>query len=256
MFNNEINYKSEGRGKTIVLIHGLSDNLEYWEAVSTYLKNEYNIIRYDLRGHGKSPLGEDEITIELFVKDLNDLLTKLNVDECTLIGFSLGGVIASEYALKYPSKVSSLILMSSFSNCSQPMKEIFLKLKDAVKSSFEEFYDLILPMVLCPNIITENQNELEIIKRQQAPLANRKAIEKSIDAMLNFNNTNNLIKINTPTLIICGKYDELTPKNIQEQMHKNIKNSEMIIIDNVKHNLLIGNNVIKIREIIENFIEK
>ena len=62
-----MNYKLEGSGETLVFIHGLSDNLLYWEFLANHLKGNYQILRIDLRGHGGSELGNDEITIDTYV---------------------------------------------------------------------------------------------------------------------------------------------------------------------------------------------
>ena len=107
-------YVLEGNGKTLVFIHGLSDNLLYWEFLANNLKHSHQVLRIDLRGHGKSELGNEEITIDTYTEDLNSLLEKLNISKVNLIGFSLGGAVALDFAIKYPKKVDSLVLMSTF----------------------------------------------------------------------------------------------------------------------------------------------
>ncbi|WP_323735474.1 alpha/beta hydrolase [Methanosphaera sp. ISO3-F5] len=256
MFKKDINYKVEGKGKPLILIHGLSDSLEYWEPLSSILKNKHKIIRYDIRGHGKSPLSREEISIDLLVDDLNILLNNLKVDECIIVGFSMGGLIGLSYAIKYPEKVSSIILMSTFARCSSYVENIFLQLRNAVKSSYDDFYEYILPMVLCPNIIEENKKELEMIKEYASNNVNTMAIEKAINAMLGFDIIYDLDQFDIPTLILCGKYDTLVPPSLQEETHKKIINSEMIVLDNLKHNLLVGKNISKISDIIVDFILK
>lgn len=256
MYKNKINYKTEGEGKTITFIHGLSDNLEYWETLVPFFKDKYHIVRYDLRGHGKTPLGDDEITIDTYVNDLNNLIKKLNITETVLVGFSLGGAIALEYTLKYPEKVSSLILMSSMPKCSPNFEKTCIKLKNAVKNSFEDFFDIILPKVLCPEVIQDNQTELEIIKEYAKENANTLGIEKAIDAMLKFDIIDEISEINKATLILSGKYDDLTEVPLQKTMHEKIENSEFIILDNLKHNLLVGKNIEKNSIIIDNFLQK
>jgi pimeloyl-ACP methyl ester carboxylesterase len=140
-----MNYKLEGSGETLVFIHGLSDNLLYWEILANSLKDDFQILRFDLRGHGDSELENDDITLDTYVDDLFDLLGELKIDKVNLIGFSLGGAIALDFAVKYPRMVSSLVIMSSFAKTEDYLKNILNNLKMALKNSFEEFYDLILP---------------------------------------------------------------------------------------------------------------
>ena len=127
----DLNYKVEGNGKSLIFIHGLSDNLLYWEFLAANLKDDYEVIRFDLRGHGESELGDDEITIGSYVEDLNDLLDDLNISNVNLIGFSLGGAIAIDYVLKYPHKVDSLVMMSSFIKTDNHLKNIFTQFKNS-----------------------------------------------------------------------------------------------------------------------------
>lgn len=251
-----LNYKVEGKGNSLVFIHGLSDSLLYWEILTSHLKNDHEVIRMDLRGHGGSELGNDEITIDTYVEDLNNLLNELNVSSAGLIGFSLGGAIALDFALKYPDKVNSLVLMSSFYKIDEHLVNIFKQFKNALSISFEEFYDLILPMVLCPSVIEKNREELEMLKQLASITANVDAYIKAIDAERDFNIEDDLSKINVPTLILAGKYDDITLVDSQEELQRRIKDSQLIVLDDVKHNLLIGKNNEKILGILKGFFKK
>lgn len=248
-----MNFKVEGNGRPLVFIHGLSDSLLYWEFLASHLKRDYQIIRMDLRGHGESYLGNDEVNIDLYVSDLKNLLDDLNLDNVDLIGFSLGGAVALDFSLKYPENVSSLVLMSSFSKSDEYLTNIFTQFKDALKNSFEDFYDLILPMVLCPEVIDDNREALDQIREFASKTANTDAYIKAVDACMEFDVDDSLSKIEVPTLVMSGKYDEISLLTSQRQLQKKIKNSELIVFDNVKHNLLVGKNNERVLEVLEKF---
>lgn len=250
-----MNYKLEGKGKTLLFIHGLSDNLLYWEFLATTLKEGYQVLRVDLRGHGESELGNGEITIDTYVNDLNNLLKELDISKVNLIGFSLGGAVALDFTIKFPQKVDSLVLMSSFYKLEGESRNTLIQFKKALNVSFEEFYDTILPMVLCPNVIEDNENELEMLKGIAAQNANIKAFIMAVDICLNFNVENNISKINVPTLILAGKYDEIFTSDMQNELSYKIKNSKLIVFDNVKHNLLVGKNNTEILKILNDFLK-
>ncbi|WP_406537192.1 alpha/beta fold hydrolase [Methanobrevibacter sp.] len=252
----DLNFKVEGNGKTLVLIHGLSDNLLYWEFLASNLKKDYQVIRIDLRGHGESELDDDEITADSYVEDLNDILDDLNISNVNLIGFSLGGAIAIDYVLKYPHKVDSLVMMSSFIKTDNHLKNIFTQFKNSLNIGFEEFYDLILPMVLCPEVISQNREELDMLREIASITANTEAYIKAIDAFIDFNVENELSKVHVPTLILAGKYDDITLLDSQKQLQCQIKNSEMVVFENVKHNLLVGKNNEKILSSLKKFYKK
>lgn len=254
--NSNLNYKVEGSGEALLFIHGLSDSLLYWEVLASNLKDDYKVIRVDLRGHGESELGRDDITLDLYVNDLIELLNELNISKVNLIGFSLGGAVALDFIIKCPEMVSSLVMMSSFAKTDGHLLQIFNQFKSTLNIGFEEFYDFILPMVLCPDVIEDNTQELEMLKEISAPTANTEAYIKAIDACLKFDVMDDLPQINVPALILAGKHDDITQPYIQKSMHEKIRDSELIIFENTKHNLLVGKNNVKILDILKNFYKK
>ena len=249
--NKDLHYTVEGSGETVVFVHGLSDNLAYWEFLASNLRHDYQVVRADLRGHGQTELGDDEISIGTYVEDLHDLLIDLNIDKINLIGFSMGGAVALEFTVRYPDLVSSLVLMACFYGVDEHSEIIFNKWKDALKISFNEFYDLILPMVVCPDFIENNKAEIEMLREIASKSANVQAYIKAIDACLNFDIGDELSNIDVSTLILAGKYDEITSLKSQEALQGKIRNSRLIVFDDVRHNLLIGENNEKILNILK-----
>ena len=237
-----MNYKLEGSGETLVFIHGLSDSLLYWEYLASNLKDQYQVLRVDLRGHGESELKDDELTIGLFADDLHSLLRELNIGKVGLIGFSLGSAVALDFAIRYPQMVSSLVLMSSFYRADEHLENIFNQFKNALDKGFGDFYDLILPMVLCPDVINDNRKNLEVLKEFASLSANTQAYIQACDAGLDFDVEEKLSQIDVPTLILAGKYDEITVLESQKELQRKITNSKLIVFDDVKHNLLVGKN--------------
>jgi 3-oxoadipate enol-lactonase len=143
--------------------------------------------------------------------------------------------------------------MSSFSNSDEYLTEVFTQLRNALGISFEEFYDLILPMVLCPDVIEDNREELEALKKLASKTANTDAYIKATDACMDFNVENQLSKINIPTLILAGHYDNISLPDSQRKIHEKISNSKFVIFENTKHNLLVGKNNQKILDILKDF---
>lgn len=248
-----MNYKIEGKGETLVFIHGLSDSLEYWEYLATNLKYKYRILRMDLRGHGKTDLQNDKITVDIYVNDLKILLDELNIQKVNLVGFSLGGLIALDFALKYPSRVSGMVLMSSFAKPDKHLTKVFKKLQKALERGFDEFYDTILPMVLCPDVIADNLDELEIIKKSASKTANTRAYIQAIDACLEFDVEDKLSQIDVPVLVMAARHDDLCPFITQKSYQSKIENSRLIVFEDVKHNILVGKNNMRVLELLEEF---
>ena len=255
-FMNSINYTDEGNGKIIIFIHGLSDTLHYWDSLTAKLINNYRIIRYDLRGHGKSGLGAEDITIDTYTDDLYYIFEKLNVSQANIVGFSLGSSIALNFAAKYPDKVLSLILISSIDHLREDQISIFKNLENKLNNSFEDYFDTILPMIYCPNFIEKYKNELETIKEYASDIVDCNAFIKAIDAIISLNIEDKVKQISTPTLMFAGKYDDISPLDTQKIICQNIKKSKLIVFENVKHNLLVEDNTKRFYNILEKFLLK
>lgn len=97
----------------IVLIHGLGLNRHVWDSFVTRFAHRYRVLSYDLFGHGESisPPGMPSLT--LFSEQLLGLLDELGIEQCSLIGFSLGGMINRRFAMDHPGRVSALAILNS-----------------------------------------------------------------------------------------------------------------------------------------------
>ena len=251
-----INYELEGEGKTIVFVHGLSDSLAYWKVLSETLKNDYQTLIYDLRGHGESSDDDGNTTIDLYQEDLYQLLKALNIENAVFVGLSLGGNVILDLAVNHPEMVKGLIVMSSFPEHDEKLKKIFDDFDNAIDEGFVEFFDTILPYTLTEDLLEEHKELLESVKHEAAKTANLEGIKKGINAGYGFNLTDRLDEINVPTIVIAGGEDNLTSLDIQRKISDNIKDSELIILEKTKHNILIGRNIEKVLNIINDFMSK
>jgi pimeloyl-ACP methyl ester carboxylesterase len=105
---------SARRGAPVVLIHGHSADLRLWEPqVPALLGAGYRVVRYDVRGHGRSSAPPTGYSWEHYLADLRALLDHLRVERAHLAGISMGGAIALQLALDEPGRVASLTLLDS-----------------------------------------------------------------------------------------------------------------------------------------------
>lgn len=106
----ETYYDRRGAGHPVVFIHGSAWDHRQWLPQLTTLDQAYDVISYDVRGHGQTGGSErPTVTVETLVEDLNALIEALELDSPTLIGLSTGGRIAHAYAAAYPSVPGSLV---------------------------------------------------------------------------------------------------------------------------------------------------
>ncbi len=108
--NISLNYAEKGEGDILILLHGNSESNKIFKDQIDYFSSKYRVIAIDTRGHGNSPRGNAPFTLGQFAEDLNNFFTEHDIKKANILGFSDGGSIAMIFTMKYPEKVSKLIL--------------------------------------------------------------------------------------------------------------------------------------------------
>jgi pimeloyl-ACP methyl ester carboxylesterase len=110
----ETYYEHRGRGPPVVFVHGASNDCRWWEPQMTSFADDYEVVAYDVRGHGRTG-GSDRsrYSMDLFAADLRALVAELDLDSPVVVGHSLGGMFALEYAARYPDALRGLVLADS-----------------------------------------------------------------------------------------------------------------------------------------------
>ena len=109
-------YLATGQGQPVVLIHGVGLNKEMWGGQVVGLATHYRVITYDMLGHGASPRPAAGTPLLGYADQLLELLDHLQLPEATVIGFSMGGLVARAFALHYPDRLKSLVVLNSVFN--------------------------------------------------------------------------------------------------------------------------------------------
>jgi len=108
-----LTYAQEGSGPVLLLIHGMGGTFENWQAVIEPLARQHTVVAPDLPGHGTSAPGGGDYSIGALAAELRDLLAALGHERATLVGHSLGGGIAMQFAYQFPELTERLVLVSS-----------------------------------------------------------------------------------------------------------------------------------------------
>jgi pimeloyl-ACP methyl ester carboxylesterase len=128
-----------GRGPAILLIHGIGDCCDTWNEVIPALAREHTVIAPDLLGHGRSDKPRADYSVAAYANGMRDLISVLGVDRVTVVGHSLGGGVAMQFAYQYPERCERLVLVSSGGVC--PEVNPLLRLASAPNA------DLVLPLM-------------------------------------------------------------------------------------------------------------
>jgi len=106
-------FRRAGSGPPLLLIHGIGDDSASWSGVFDDLARDFTVIAPDLLGHGESDKPRADYSVGGFANGMRDLLEILDVDRVTVVGHSLGGGVAAQFAYQYPERCERLVLVSS-----------------------------------------------------------------------------------------------------------------------------------------------
>ena len=216
----------------IVFIHGVGLTHEIWQPQLNFFK-EYTTLSYDILGHGKTPLEKNELSFDDFSDQLINLLDKLEIEKIHLVGFSIGSLIARNFAIRFNSRLQSLTLLCSIFKRSEEEQQIVnerfaqakrdLKLsKQALKRWFTDKY------------LQENPDTYEKITSILSA-NNMSNFLKVYELFVFHKNDEKFEDIKANTLIMTGEHDSGSTVKMSEKLCDVISNSELKIIKNGKH---------------------
>ncbi len=232
-------YEITGSGPALVLVHGVGCWADDWLPVTAALKDRFTVIRYDLRGHGRSIIPDTPWTMDTFVDDLAALLNELGTDNAHVAGFSLGGIIAQGFAIKYPEMTNRLCLISTTTGRTRPEIEKSLERLAIIESlPLEEYFEKSIDRWYTPEF---QQSHGDTIKRNGATIAsmNRQAYACAYRILIESNFVEDLKKIAAPTLVMTGEYDVGSPPEMTHRLVEEIDGAQGIIIPRMRHNVLM-----------------
>ena len=213
----ELAYIRAGQGFPIILIHGLDGNLASLCNLKDELKNDFDVIIYDVRGHGKSSK-PNAFRLKDHVEDLYILMHKLNVKKAHLIGHDMGGLIAKHFSDEYASMVESLTLVAcNLVDSVFELNKLMIEHEDEIEG-FDKSESLLL---LLPYIYKDKEKAKKWFQSQL--IYHRQSAEDSAVATRAlmqfpvFNKDTIIEETDIPTLIVNGKYD---PFVTEEMLNK------------------------------------
>ena len=277
--NVSIFYRDYGKTdqEPILLVHGLGAQLVHWsdDLIDLLIKNNYRPIVFDNRDAGLSsrfsskpsmlsgyiryylrlPV-QSEYDLNDMAKDAINLLDHLKIDEAHILGTSMGGMISQIICAKYPEKIKSFTLIAStasvpgpFNGASKEVREIIIERAQNVNPTAEEVYERELKWV---SLIGTEGSMADTQEFKNETFANyNRALNRSngydyarqLFAILSSKNRiRKVMSIQSPTLIIHGKDDPLIHFKNSIKINKLIKNSKLLLIDDMRH--LIDENIL------------
>ncbi|BAY29060.1 alpha/beta hydrolase fold protein [Nostoc carneum NIES-2107] len=243
----DIYYEDFGVGQPVVLIHGFPLSGHSWEKqVGVLLKEGYRVITYDRRGFGDSSQPSFGYDYDTFAADLDTLMTKLDLRNAVLIGFSMGTGEVTRYLGKYGSeRVSKAVLMGPVppfllktdDNSEGVPQSIFDGIMKAIAEDRPAYLSTFLKDFFNVDVFLGDRISHEAIQMSWnvAAGASAKATLDCVPSWLT-DFRDDLPRIDVPTLIIHGDADRLLPlESTAARLPKLIKNSQLVVIPGGPH---------------------
>lgn len=221
-----------GEGFPLVFVHGFTTTSEFWKEQAKAFSGTFRVTRINLPGHGGSPSRPSRsYRIEDFVEDVARVFHELRIGNAILIGLSMGGIVAQQFAVKYPDLVKALVLVDTTAHGVgvDGTADRFLAAVDrfGIEKASQRLSDLSFGPAATPALIEWARREVV----QTPEFVARMAIRSINDA----DTRRCLAQINVRTLVVVGEEDRITPPRESEALAEGISNSVLSIIPAAGH---------------------
>ncbi|OCA92910.1 alpha/beta fold hydrolase [Pseudobacillus wudalianchiensis] len=252
-----IRYEEKGMGEPLILIHGVGLDHTMWEKQVEGLSKHFRVIVYDMVGHGGSEHPPAPYTLSQFVEQLAELMNYLKIGKSHVIGFSMGGMVAQAFALKYQEKMKTLTIMSAVANrTAEQRKAILLRVEEVRKTGAASTIEPAIQRWFNKEFIKKEKAIVDRIRKRletndpSSYLAAYTLFATADEALWP-----SLKQISQPTFILTGEHDIGSNPAMAKQMHHEIAHSEVLIVPGMKHMLPIEG-ADTVNKAIRFFIEK
>jgi 3-oxoadipate enol-lactonase len=221
-----------GEGTPLVFVHGFTTTAEFWREQVEAFSARHQLVRINLPGHGRSPRPEGrKYTIGAFVEDVLKVYRALGIESAVLVGLSMGGTVAQNFALAHPERVRALVLVGATPHGlgADVNVDNVLKAIDelGVVVASQRVIERSFGSAASPDLIEFAKNEVA----QTPAFVAREAI-----ASLNASDSRErLASICVPTLVTVGNEDIITPPSESQALARGIPNSWLNIIPQAGH---------------------
>lgn len=224
-----------GQGAPVLLIMGLGWASNMWHRTRPVLASRYRTIAFDNRGAGRSGVPPGPYSIAALASDAAAVLDAAGVEAAHLVGASMGGMIAQEFALQYPKRVRSLILGCTAAGGPSAVRAApeVTKVLTARDMSLEEAAVAMLPYIYDSSTPLERVEEDLAIRRQWLPRP--EGYFAQLQGIFSWEAYSRLPQIKAPTLVIHGDSDQLVPPGNGELIAARIPGAKLVMLARASH---------------------
>jgi pimeloyl-ACP methyl ester carboxylesterase len=239
----QLYYATHGQGFPVVLLHPFTVNHEFWSPVRDKLSAKYRVITPDLRGHGRSGVGDGTATMAKHAEDLRRLIDAEEIKTAVFAGVSIGGYILFEFWRRYRQRVAALVLSNTKAEADTEIARAN-RLKSIQNSRLHgtaPFLDEQIPNYLGaftrrnrPDIVQDVRTMMHTLTVDGLTAVQQGMIERP-------DSVSTLPTIDAKTLVIAGEEDTLTPAPTAQVMRERIPGASLAVIPHAGHYAALEN---------------
>jgi 3-oxoadipate enol-lactonase len=233
----EMAYDEVGAGAAVVLLHGYPFNRSMWSEQVAALSPGFRVIAPDLRGLGETTVMAGPATMDEMVRDVAALMETLNISRAVVCGLSMGGYVALALYRMFPLRVRGLVLADTRpqADTEEARENREQQAQKALHEGMAGIADAMLPKLLSPETLAGLPQVVARVRDMILKTKPEGAASAQRGMALRNEQTTFLKEIISPTLIIVGREDRITPLADAETMHREIGGSQLEIIEGAGH---------------------
>lgn len=230
-------YELSGEGYPLVFIHGFCESSSYWEGVHDEYSDEFRVITLDLPGFGKSALPNQAFSLGEIGDSVADLLSSLSIDQCIIIGHSLGGYVALELLRNHRQLATAICLFNSSAFADPPdKKENRNKLIEFIsKNGVQPFLSTFVPSLFYLETSEKHESVISRIRDEGMSIQPESVILYAAAMRDRVESIDLLTKYPDRVLLISGEYDQNVPLQKSREMAAYLKSSHFHIMPESAH---------------------
>jgi pimeloyl-ACP methyl ester carboxylesterase len=243
-------FRMAGSGPVLLLIHGIGDDSSTWDPVLDDLARDHTVLAPDLLGHGGSDKPRGDYSIGAYANGMRDLLAVLDIEAVTLVGHSLGGGVAMQFAYQYPERTERLVLVGAGG--------VAQSVTPALRAASLPLADLVLPMLRWPGVRFQTELVLRMLQQLDTGLGrdaedlvrlvdalpdatSRSAFLRTLRAVVDWRGQvvtmldRCYLTAGMPTLLVWGADDVIVPVEHGRTAHAAMPESRLEVFERAGH---------------------
>lgn len=232
--NAEIYHETAGKGQVVLFIHGLGSSVRDWEMQIPAFSKSFQTVAFDLRGHGQSQKPQGPYSMSLFASDAAELIKSLGGAPVHVVGISLGGMVAFQFAVNHPELVKSLTIVNSG-------PEVVVR---TLKDRWQVFLRFAIVRLLGMRKMGEVLSKRLFPKPEQTNLRDTfverwaendtRAYLDTLRAIVGWSVADRIGEIAAPTLVVAADGD-YTPVSAKQEYVSKMMNAKLVVIQDSRH---------------------